>query len=309
MKDNRLNEMKNDYENIRIPEQLRQMVEDSIRQGKTDGEKEREQMQKEKRRVFVKRAAGGAVAAVAAITVMANSGVSIAHAMYQVPVLGKVAEIVTFREYESAVNDMELQMEIPEVSVKNEDSTEDVESTTKFNENIAEYTDGIIRQFEEDVKEAGGENKQAVNTNYTVITDNERLYSLRFEQEIIMASGSQSVQIYHLDKQTGKMINLAGIFKENVNFITPISENIKEQMAEQMELDDSIAYWLNDEMEEMNFQEITEETSFYVNENGMLVIVFDEYEVAPGYMGIVEFEIPMEVVQDLVQEGFLSLAA
>ena len=61
--------------------------------------------------------------------------------------------------------------------------------------------------------------------------------------------------------------------------------------------------------EEVISQEITEETSFYVNENGMRVIVFDEYEVAPGYMGIVEFEIPMEVVQDLVQEGFLSLAA
>ena len=37
----------------------------------------------------------------------------------------------------------------------------------------------------------------------------------------------------------------------------------------------------------------------------MFLIVFDEYEVAPGYMGSVEFEIPTEVVQDFVQEGFL----
>ena len=32
--------------------------------------------------------------------------------------------------------------------------------------------------------------------------------------------------------------------------------------------------------------QITGDESFYFNENGELVIVFDEYTVAPGYMGV-----------------------
>lgn len=65
-----------------------------------------------------------------------------------------------------------------------------------------------------------------------------------------------------------------------------ISENIKTQMREQMVADEGVIYFLDDEdMPEFNFQSITEQTNFYFNESGELVIVFDEYEVAPGYMG------------------------
>ena len=37
--------------------------------------------------------------------------------------------------------------------------------------------------------------------------------------------------------------------------------------------------------------DITEETSFYMNEAGNPVIVFEPYEVAPGSAGVQEFEI------------------
>ena len=101
------------------------------------------------------------------------------------------------------------------------------------------------------------------------------------------------------------MINLAGLFREGTDFITPISDNIKKQMKEQMEADEMITYWLDSETPEWDFQSVREDSTFYVNEKGNLVIVF-EYEVAPGYMGSVEFEIPDEVTRDLVQEGFLG---
>ena len=67
-----------------------------------------------------------------------------------------------------------------------------------------------------------------------------------------------------------------------------------------------IAYWVDSDTPEWDFESVKEDTTFYVNEDGKLMIVFDEYEVAPGYMGSVEFEIPTAVVQDLVQEGFLK---
>ena len=59
--------------------------------------------------------------------------------------------------------------------------------------------------------------------------------------------------------------------------------------------DDSVSYFYNSDMPEDDFKELTGDESFYFNEEGLLVIAFDEYEVAPGYMGAVEFTIPSSV--------------
>lgn len=303
MKDKRLEEMKQDYENIRIPKELRQRVETGIREAK----EEKNMKKKSKVMVYVGRVAGGVAAAMLVITVMANSGAAIAHAMAKIPVIGAIAEVVTFREYESSENNMEANIKIPEVSVKNEDGTVNEETTQKINKSIQEYTDEIIAQYEADVEAAGdGEGHMDVELDYSVITDSDRLFSIRFDQLLVMASGTQMVKIYHIDKQTGEMLNLAGLFKENVDFAGPISENIKQQMKEQMAADEMVTYWVDSDTPEWDFESVKEDTTFYVNEAGKLMIVFDEYEVAPGYMGSVEFEIPTEVVQDLVQDGFLK---
>ena len=59
-------------------------------------------------------------------------------------------------------------------------------------------------------------------------------------------------------------------------------------------------------MPESNFSEITGEENFYISQDGKLTLVFDEYTVAPGYMGVVEFEIPTEVIAGIVKDGFLN---
>ena len=290
MKDKWLEEMRQDYENI------------GIRKAK----EETQMKKKSKVLVYTGRVLGGVAAAMLVITVMANSGAAIAHAMAKIPVIGAIAEVVTFRQYESSERNMEADIKIPEVSVKNEDGTVNEETTQKINKSIQEYTDEIIARYEKDVEAAGGEGHMDVELDYTVITDNDRLFSIRFDQLLVMASGVQTVKIYHIDKQTGEMINLAGLFKEGADYITAVSENIKVQMKEQMAADEYIMYYLDSEVPEWDFQSVKEDTTFYVNENGKLTIVFDEYEVAPGYMGSVEFEIPTEAIEDLVQEGFLK---
>lgn len=306
MKDERLGKMKQEYEEIRIPAELRRRVEAGIQKGKEDGEEIIRMNKKSKLIKFVRNTAGAVVAAMLAITIMANSGASIANAMMKIPVLGTIAEIVTFREYKDSTNDMTADVKIPEVSVKNEDGSVNQETTDAVNKSIQEYTDEIIAQYKADVEASGGEGKQLVDLEYEVITDSDRLFSIRFDKLQIMASGAESVKIYHIDKQTGQMINLKGLFKEDVNFIDPISDNIKKQMKEQMAADESKMYFIDSDMPESDFQSITEDTTFYVNDSGKLVIVFDEYEVAPGSMGVVEFEIPTDVIQDIVQDGFVS---
>ena len=45
------------------------------------------------------------------------------------------------------------------------------------------------------------------------------------------------------------------------------------------------------------FKGVKEDQSFYINQNGNLVIVFGLYEIAPYSSGIIEFIIPEKVIQ------------
>ena len=50
-------------------------------------------------------------------------------------------------------------------------------------------------------------------------------------------------------------------------------------------------YGENDDFTSARFESIDEDEKFYINEDEQAVIVFDKYEIAPGYMGFVEFVI------------------
>lgn len=303
-----LEHIKNDYQNIPVPKNLKAQVKSSIAQAKADLEQESACTNAEKKRFFSLplRIAAGAVAAVFALTVLVNSNASIAQAMEKIPLLGTIVKIVTFREYTHQENEMEANIKIPKVQVEDKDGNVLEDTTKKLNDDIQSYTDEIIKAYQADVKAAGEEGKEAVDLEYEIVTDNEKLFSLRFLQTVTMASSAQSVKIYHVDKSTGQLITLKDLFSEGADYKTPISENIKEQMRTQMKEDDTKSYWVDSDVPEWNFQEISDTASFYINKEGKLVILFDEYEAAPGYMGIVSFEIPTEVISSIVKDGYLQ---
>ena len=113
-------------------------------------------------------------------------------------------------------------------------------------------------------------------------------------------SGAEWDYYYTIDLKTGERLTLSDLFQSGADYITPISENIKEQMQQQMAEDDGKMFWVdNAEVPEGNFDKITDETSFYLDSDGHLVICFNEGDVAPMYMGCVQFVIPDEVVADI----------
>ena len=119
--------------------------------------------------------------------------------------------------------------------------------------------------------------------------------------------GSQSyAKIFSVDKKSGKQITLKNLFKKGSGYIDRISDNIKEQMRAQMKENADVTYFVDDENNKFNFKSISNKTNFYVNEKGKLTLVFDKYEVAPGYMGMVEFSIPTGEIADMVTNGYLK---
>lgn len=307
MKDERLSEMKHDYETIPIPPELKERITDTMEWAKKDVAFTSKKSSwlltfQDVSLHFVSAAA----TILLLITVLANSGRSIAYAMEEIPFLGAIARIVTFREYTDSQNHMEANVKVPAVSVEDTQGNPLETATENFNRQIEAYTNQIIDAYEKDAAISGEEGRMALNLDYEIITDNERIFALRFDQVMVMAGTMHAVQIYNLDKTTGELLSLGNLFEEGSDYITPISDFLKEQMHNQMAADEDVSYFYETDMEELNFTAIRPNENFYISKEGKLTLVFDKYEIAPGYMGSVEFEIPTEVIAAIVKDGFVK---
>ena len=231
-----------------------------------------------------------AAAAALVLVIVPNTSAEAAYAMEQIPILGDVIRAVTIRNYQ--YEDENFLADIEEVRLENVKMEGSIQT---INESIEEMTDRLIARFEEQVEQ--GEGHSGIYAGHEVVTDTDTWFTLRIHVTEIEASGFQYQYYYHIDKTTGEIATLKDLFMEGADYITPISENNKEQMREQMQADESKVYWV-DSKEEMGhqFEAVKADQNFYVNQNGQIVICFDEYEVAPGYMGLVEFTVDEEAV-------------
>ena len=105
-----------------------------------------------------------------------------------------------------------------------------------------------------------------------------------------------------MSKTDHKLLTLAGLFK-NDGYIQAISKDITAQMTQRMQADDSLVYDLKSADDPQGFAAIKADQDFYINDKGQLVICFDKYEVAPGYMGAQEFVISLDAIQPLLQDN------
>ena len=289
-----LNDLKEEYKEIPIPDNLKKGVEESIMKGKKDN------MKKSTFR-FTKVGTMTAAAALIGIVILANSNPSIAYAMKKIPIIGAITDVVTFRTYQDKTKDFEANIKVPKIETDDKDKNIK-KAAEEVNKSVEEYTDMLIEQYNADMKASEGEGHYAVDTSYQVITNNDKIFTLRIDTVVAMGGSNSFSKFYHIDKESGNVITLKDLFKDDTDYITVISDNIKKQMKEQMEADELITYFLEDEENsEWNFKEIKGDQNFYFNKSGEIVIVFDKYEVAPGFMGIVEFKIPQEVTASIMK--------
>lgn len=257
---------------------------------------------KERNKMRMVKFAATAAVFVGAFLILPNTSATIAHAMEQIPVIGQLVEVVTFRDYEYETDRNMADVEVPEIKIDGQTASSEVQeelerTAEEINAEIQQITDELVAEFEEHLENEEG--YQDIVVKSEVLATTQDYFTLKLICYQGAGSGYEWNYYYTIDLNTGERLQLKDIFKEGADYITPISENIKEQMQAQMDADEMVYYWLNDEMEEWNFKSITEETSFYLNEKNNVVIGFDEGEVAPMYMGTVEFEIPAEVLSGI----------
>lgn len=286
-------DLQNALQKLKIKYFSQQMTEAQVAQlhQKIEEVKKMEQNRQGKNQI-VKFAAMAATAVIGIFIVLPNTSGTIAHAMEQIPVIGQLVKVVTFRNYEYETERNMAEIEVPEIQPDEkmdgqpQDSTvkENLDRTTaEINAEIQSITDNLIKEFETNLKEEQG--YQDVIVKSEVLMTTPEYFTLKLICYQGAGSGYEWNYFYTIDLTTGERLQIKDIFKEGEDYITPISDEIKRQMQEQMDSDENVYYWLNDEIEEWNFKAITDETSFYLNENGNVVIAFNEGDVAPMYMG------------------------
>jgi hypothetical protein len=146
------------------------------------------------------------------------------------------------------------------------------------------------------VAEYGEEANTDLNVSYDVVTDSEDYLTLRLSAEVVTASGAQFSRYYTIDKKADKVVQLSDVLTEAGR--KAVSEDIKSQMRAQMAADENVEYFIDSDIPEEDFQQVREDENFHFDEEGNLVISFDEYEVAPGFMGEVDFTVARNVFEN-----------
>ena len=289
-----MNRFRNEYENIEIPDELEFLVRTTIK----------EQEKKMKRKNIINKSVIAAAVAGVVFVGSINLSSEISYALSEVPVLGSIVRVLTFKTFELKDNNFDAQLTTP--AIEGLDSKLEAMLNEKYLDENQKLYDDFMKEIDELKKADMEEAHMGIASGYEVKTDTDKL--LVIGRYVVNTAGSSSTTIKYdtIDKQNKILITLPSLFKDEA-YIEIISENIKTQMKEQMK-DENNVYWLEDEMMgDENFSKIDKNQSFYITKDNQLVIAFDKYEVAPGYMGNPEFIIPSELLKDvLVSDEYIK---
>ncbi len=289
---NEIKKIKEEYMKVKMSKEQVEVMKEKMEQAKKDKLKER-------RKNIVKYTAGAVTAAMAAFVILPNTSQRVAFAMEQIPIVGNVVHTVTFRSY--SYEDDRNYADVKTEKIKTDGKNKKLDkSSEKINEEIDEITKKQVAEFKEELKEKKGYQSMTIKTE--VVTSNDEYFTLKLICYQAAGSGSETDYYYTIDLKTGERLQLKDLFKADADYKKVISDNIKEQMRTQMKEDKNVQYWLDDAEATMwEFDTIKDTTSFYINNKGKLVICFNQGDVAPMYMGSVEFEIPSTITESLLK--------
>ena len=242
------------------------------------------------------RAAGRAALCVLLCVVCLNCMPELAQALEGVPVLGPVIRIADLRTYSFRWGDTSLSGELPVLEETGSPAAGGAEA-------VNQATDEYIAQVQETFLWYAAREYQgyvASDTGYQVLRDDDAVLSLCFYTTLNAGGSVEYSRYFTLDKATGELLALSDLFTEGSDYVGAVSADILRQMEEQVAAGEG-DYFLPGGIwsEEECFRAIAPDQQFYLDENGDLVIVFGEYEVAPGSMGMPRFVIDKEAISDI----------
>lgn len=317
-----MDEFKREYDNIEIPQELSQVVQGSIdkalfeiisgEKASLEGEgleelsmgqmgtesncESRKVVEIDKERakrvkMMKKRVMGIAAAAVVmfgGFGVGVNTSPAFADTVADMPVLGSLAKIFTIQQ-EYVEDDVYVSVSVPGVEGLNNPELE-----KKINALVQEEVNDAIEDTKEMLAEekatwlaAGGDEADYVEreilVDYKVNHMSEDFISFTVYKTETLASAYFDMFHYNYDLKTGEEVTLESVL--GADYKTIVEEQVLAEITKREAADENNVFMVDRAIE------IDEDQAFYVNGKGNVVVVFNKYEIAPGYMGIQEFEI------------------
>ena len=275
---NEFKQAREEYESTPIPEELDQRVQAGIRQGRSTG--------RAKRHGF--RWGIGVAAACMVMVGGLNVSPTFAAAAAVVPVLGGLFQVLTVRNYETVKDGIDYDVSVPEVDANGT-------LTEAVNAEIQKRVDAHLAQAQadwDDYKEAflatGGTEEEWADREMDVIID----YEIKSQTDTTVSfvvdfgegwiAARQQRYCYNLDIANNKDITLADVLGEDwVNICNTAVQAYIDQ-------DTSGLFFTADKG---GFTTVDDTTSFYLNQDGSVTLVFPEYAIAAGAAGIVEIPV------------------
>ena len=152
-----------------------------------------------------------------------------------------------------------------------------------INKLITQAIDDFTNEFKEFDKEPNTEHKLIADITFQNYYSYDKIISFSINATQIMADSYLQKKFYTVDLKTGEVYNIEHFLGSDYQNI--VKKSVQQQIAENKEKYPNLMYF----DEAVNNLKITNEQPFYINKDNQVVVVFNQFEIAPGYMSLPEF--------------------
>ena len=271
------------YEQTQAPEELSFAVASALRAG----------ARRRRSRAALRRGLGGTLAACACFVLLVNANPTFAKAVSDVPVLGGLARVVTVSEYTVDDREQLIDVRLPALELP-----ENTDLEQRINTAIRARIDQVLQEAEDRARatrdayvETGGDAADfipvVIDVDYAIKCQNGRYLSFLLTVTETRAAAYTHVYAYNIDLEAGREITLRDVL--GPDYMALANAAVEAGIAARQAADPEASFFLG----ENGFTSIAPDQPFYLNQAGSPVVFFEKYAIAPGYMGQLEFEVPL----------------
>lgn len=279
---NEFQEPKSEYEHIPIPAELSNRVQEGLRQGRRARARRR-----------WTRSIGTVAACFAVLVGTLNLSPTVAATAADVPVLGGLFQVLTVRNYTTEQDQAYYQVKVPEVDADGQAAQRvNAEIQKRVDAYIAEYQ-AMWKEYREAFLSTGGTEEEwakrsmDVVVDYQIMSQTDTTLSFMLDLSQCSFSAAEERHYYNLNLAEDRDITLEELLGED--WVSRCNASVQNYIAGHTE-PDGFSYFFPPEDD--GFTTVDTSTSFYIREDGTVVLSFPRYSIAAGAAGIVE--IPVE---------------
>ncbi|MCI9631223.1 DUF3298 and DUF4163 domain-containing protein [Thomasclavelia cocleata] len=132
-------------------------------------------------------------------------------------------------------------------------------------------------------KNPGTAHKLIVEIDFENYYSDDDIFSFSINSSQILADSHLQKKFFTINPTTGEIYNVEHFLGSDYQNI--ILTTVKKQIAENTKNNPNLIYF----DEEVNNLKISIDQPFYINKDNQVVVVFDQFQIAPGYMSLPSF--------------------